>query len=273
MPRPLLPPSARGRRTIAAATAIALAAGGLTFAGATTAVAQVAPGTAPFMNSWLVSGPFDTAVVDENYGTNRPTDGNWARLAAVTASSTWKTDAAAYPGGTDAANALPALAVDGNLATNWISQMHNTAGAPSSWPAWDPTPTLTLTWPEAIKVKEIQVFDRHDASWPANTSDVQRVDYTLKDAAGATLATGSITSIDPTGVNPGTHALSSAVQGVSKVELLIVHDGQKTLKNVGLGFKEVKVLDGDGVGSGRPGGGGGSRAEPNGVSRRRGEGR
>lgn len=247
MPRPLLPPSARGRRTIAAATAIALAAGGLTFAGATTAVAQVAPGTAPFMNSWLVSGPFDTAVVDENYGTNRPTDGNWARLAAVTASSTWKTDAAAYPGGTDAANALPALAVDGNLATNWISQMHNTAGAPSSWPAWDPTPTLTLTWPEAIKVKEIQVFDRHDASWPANTSDVQRVDYTLKDAAGATLATGSITSIDPTGVNPGTHALSSAVQGVSKVELLIVHDGQKTLKNVGLGFKEVKVLDGDGV--------------------------
>ncbi|QIG39446.1 hypothetical protein G5T42_08090 [Microbacterium sp. 4R-513] len=240
--------SVRRRRLAAAVTVTSIVAGALVAGwGGHPAVAQVAVGTAPFINTWLVAGPFDTAVAEDNYGTARPTDGNWARLATATASSTWKTQAVGYPDGADSPSVVASKAIDGDLATNWISQMHNAEGAPSTWPAWDPTPKLTLTWVDAIKVKEIQVFDRHDPSWPANTSDVQRVDYSLQNAAGTTLASGSITNIDPTGVNPGADTLPTAVQGVTKVELLIVHDGQKILKNVGLGFKEVKVLDGDGV--------------------------
>lgn len=236
------------RRSVAMIAATTLVAAGLVVAGhAGSATAQLAPGDAPFINTWLVSGPHDTAVADENYGTIRPVDGNWAPLADVSASSTWKTEAVAFPSGQDNPNAVASNAVDGQLSTYWASQMHNNAGDPATWPAWDPSPTLTMTWATPIKVKEIQVFDRHDASWPANTSDVQRVDYTLKNAAGTALASGSITSIDPTGANPGLETLQTTVQNVSKIELLIVHNGQKVAKNVGLGFKEVKVLDGDGV--------------------------
>ena len=243
----------RIRKTVSTAAVSALIAGALVAGGgASGAVAQQATGTAPFLNSWLVSGPFDTPVAEEIYGIDRPAGGNWASVATATASSTWTVEAAAFPGGTPAASFGAAKAIDGDLATNWVSQMHNNAGDPATWPAWDPAPKLTLAWSTPITVKSIEVFDRFDASWPANTSDVQRVDYTLRDAAGASLGTGSITTIDPTGATPGVKTLTSPVTGVSKVELLIVHDSQKTSKNIGLGFKEVRVLDGlgDGTGSG-----------------------
>ena len=236
----------RTRKSLSAVVVSTLVAGLLTVAGVPqeATAQQAASGNAPFMNSWLVSGPFDTAVAEEIYGVERPAGGDWASVATATASSTWKTSAVAYPGGADAPQFVAAQAIDGDLATNWVSQMHDAAGAPSGWPAWDPAPTLSLTWSTPITVKQIDVFDRHHSAWPANTSDVQRVDYTLKDAAGTALSSGSITTIDPTGQTPGVATLSTAVDGVSKVELLIVHDGQKTAKNVGLGFKEVRVLDG-----------------------------
>ncbi|HEX7935962.1 MAG TPA: LamG-like jellyroll fold domain-containing protein [Paraburkholderia sp.] len=209
--------------------------------------AQWVAGSAPFINSWLVSGPFDTAKAEEIYGVVRPADGNWARVAMASATSTWKTTAADYPTGIDVPGTAPSKAIDGDRTTDWVSQTMNTYGSPSTWPAWDPTPTLFLTWTQPIKVKQIEVFDRYDASWPSGLSDVQQVNYTLKDVSGAVLQTGSITNIDPTGVNPGVAVLPQAVTNVSKVELLIVYDGQKINKNVGLGFKEVNVFDGDGT--------------------------
>lgn len=234
------------RRVTAAAAGAALVAGAIVGLGpAPAAVAQHASGNAPFINTWLVSGPFSTPVAEEVYG-QRPADGNWARVAGAAVSSTWQGSPIGYPGGIAPTPAIAARAIDGTKATEWISQMHNSDGAPSTWPAWDPSPKLTLTWPAPIKVKQIEVFDRHNAAWPANTSDVQRVDYTLKDASDAVLQTGSITSIDPTGQNAGVATLTTAVTNVSKVELLIVHDGQKIMKNVGLGFTEVNVFDGDG---------------------------
>ncbi|WP_193726735.1 discoidin domain-containing protein [Paenibacillus guangzhouensis] len=178
---------------------------------------------------------------------DRPMDGNWARAAIATSSSTWKTGPADFPTGTDASNALPNFAIDGDKNTNWISQMHDTAGAPSTWPKWDPAPTLYLTWKQPIKVKRIEVFDRYNSAWPPNTSDVQKVNYTLKDASGNILKTGVITDIDPLGQEPGAAELEQPVNNVAKVELLIVHDGQKILKNVGLGFTEVNIFDGDGI--------------------------
>ncbi|MFD0616154.1 discoidin domain-containing protein [Paenibacillus sp. GCM10027629] len=187
----------------------------------------------------------------------RPMDGNWARAADATSSSTWKTSAVDFPTGTDSSSVLPKFAIDGDKNTNWVSQMHDTAGNPSSWPKWDPAPTLYLTWKQPIKVKRIEVFDRNNPAWPPNTSDVQKVNYTLKDASGNILKTGVITDIDPLGQNPGAVELEQPVNNVSKVELLIVYDGQKNLKNVGLGFTEVNVFDGDGVippGNQEPGG-------------------
>lgn len=234
------------RRGLIAVLAIASLIGGALLAVAPPATAQMALGSAPFINSWLVAGPYDTAVADVNYGTDRPADGNWARAATVSASSTWKTTAIGYPDGVDNAASIPALATDGNVGTSWASQMHNSHGDPSTWPAWDPAPELTLSWTRPIKVKEIQVFDRFNAAWPSGTSDVQQVDYTLENAAGTTLASGSITSIDPNGVTPGVAILATAVSNVSAVHLRIVYDGQKTQKNIGLGFSEVNVFDGDG---------------------------
>ncbi|NOU91275.1 hypothetical protein GC102_36955 [Paenibacillus sp. LMG 31460] len=176
----------------------------------------------------------------------RPIDGNWARVATATASSTWKTSATNFPSGTDSSSVLPKFAIDGNKSTEWVSQMMDTGGAPSSWPTWDPAPTLNLTWNQPIKVKQIEVFDRNNAAWPQGISDVQKVNYTLKDANNNVLQTGSITNIDPMGQNPGVATLEQPVNSVTKVELLIVHDGQKNNKNVGLGFTEVNVFDGDG---------------------------
>jgi len=240
-------------KSLAATVASTLVAGALVLGGVpqSAAAQQAAGGDAPYMNSWLVSGPFDTAVAEEIYGVERPAGGNWARVAAATASSTWKTAAVGFPDGTDSMH-VATKAIDGDLATNWISQMHNNDGAASTWPAWDPAPKLSLDWSTPITVKQIEVFDRFNASWPANTSDVQRVDYTLKSSAGAVLGSGSITTIDPSGQVPGVATLSAPIDGVSKVELLIVHDGQKIMKNVGLGFTEVRVLDG--LGEGTPSG-------------------
>lgn len=236
--------TSRLRKSIALISAGALVAAGLLMIDQPQpASAQWVAGDAPFINTWAVAGPFDTAVGDEVYGTDRPADGNWARWATASASSTWKTAAVDYPTGTDSATAVASRAIDGDSATEWASQMHNTGGDPATWPAWDPSPALTLTFDNPIEVKTIKVFDRHNAAWQPNTSDVQRVDYTLKNAAGAPIGTGSITGLDPLGVNPGVKTLTTAVQNVASVELLIVHDGQKLLKNVGLGFKEVQVFD------------------------------
>ncbi|WP_308638248.1 OmpL47-type beta-barrel domain-containing protein [Paenibacillus silvisoli] len=177
----------------------------------------------------------------------RPIDGNWARVATATSSSTWKTSAVDFPTGTDSSSVLPKFAIDGNKSTEWVSQLMNTGGAPSTWPKWDPAPTLSLSWKQPIKVKQIEVFDRHNASWPAGISDVQQVNYTLKNASGNVLQTGTITNIDPLGQNPGFAVLAQPVSDVKRVELSIVYDGQKNNKNVGLGFTEVNVFDGDGV--------------------------
>lgn len=211
-----------------------------------TATAEKAPGNAPFINTWLLAGPFDQPVADQIYGIDsipRPEDGNWAVLASVTASSVWQSGGEGYPvKNADASS--PSFAIDGKMETDWISQMHDTNGNPDSWPSWDPTPTLYLDWDTPIKVKEIQVFDRHNPSWKDHTSNVEKVICTLKDKKGKTLDSTTITHIDPTGATPGKAVFPQPVSDVSRVELLIVHDGKKAGHNVGLGFKEVKVFDG-----------------------------
>ncbi len=194
--------------------------------------AQKASGNAPFINSWLVAGPYDRPVVDEMYGSGtniiRPAGGNWASVATATASSTWKTGANDFPTGTDSQSCLAKNAIDGEMNTEWVSQMHDSWTTP--WPVWDPTPTLSLTWEHPIKVARIEVFDRHNVAWSDGVSDVEQVNYTLKNAQNNEIATGTITDIDPTEQNPGIVILGTPVENVSKVELLIVHNNEKNFQ-------------------------------------------
>ena len=49
--------------------------------------AQHVNGTAPFINSWLVAGPFESPVADDIYGTEIPYNPNLSKQAAASASS------------------------------------------------------------------------------------------------------------------------------------------------------------------------------------------
>ena len=168
---------------------------------------------------------------------------NLAGLAQVSASSSWQSNAYNYPDKTDSPveNKRPQYAVDGSKETEWISQMHDYDGPPSTWPTWDPKPTFTLEWMNPIEVKEVAFYDRYNAAWPEGTSDIERVDVTLYDAQGTELAAQTVTEIDPNGVTPGTAIFETAVKNVSKITLEIIHDGEKVARNVGLGFTEVEV--------------------------------
>lgn len=217
--------------------------------------AQQRPGTAPYINTWLVAGPSEESVIDKIYGEAplvRPENGNWASVAEVSASSSWKTTANDFPEGTDEAKNVPAKAVDGDKSTCWLSQMHDNwihDGDPAYWPEWDPAPTYYLTWKQPIKVKTVDFYNRYDPSWGDQViSQIQEVKVTLKDASGKIVGEKTVTDIDPKGNEPGRAEFDSAVEGVSSVELLIVHDGVKELRNVGLGFSEVEVYDGDATG-------------------------
>lgn len=219
--------------------------------------AQQAKGTAPFINSWLVSGPYDTAVADEIYGTEeglppiqeRPLDGNWAGIAQVSATSTWQTGATDFPGNDPEPKNAVDKAIDGDKDTCWLSQMHDTLGDPSGWPKWDPKPIYTLEWGQPIKVKEVHFYNRYDKSWgDGDISRLDRVDVVLKDVSGNILASKTVEgrdAIDYTGKKPGIATFDTVVENVSRVDLEIIHNGEKTSHNVGLGFSEVEVFDGD----------------------------
>lgn len=119
--------------------------------------------------------------------------------------------------------------------------MHDTLDAPDTWPNWDLKPTLTLSWDTAVTVNRFVLYERHNDAWGADTSNVERVDYTLKDRSGQALQTGTIDSFvadSPEGVEL---VLPEAVEGVVSAEFAIIYDGEKNYHNVGLGFREVEV--------------------------------
>lgn len=209
-------------------------------------------GNAPYINTWLTAGPSDTSVTDGIYGeaeapVERPEDGNWARVAKVSATSTWQMGAYDFPGNRPSEKNNVNKAIDGDKNTCWLSQMHDSAAEPSAWPKWDPEPTYYLEWKTPIKVKSVEFFNRYDKGWGDEPiSQLNEVKITLKDAQGSVLKEQTVTDINHKGETPGVAAFDQAVENVSKVELLIVHDGVKERRNVGLGFSEVNVFDGDG---------------------------
>ncbi len=243
----------KGKRLTACTLALAMTATSFAMPMAKQDVeAAYTKGNAPYINTWLTAGPSDTSVTDKIYGdaqspVERPSDGNWARVAKVSATSTWQNGPWDYPAKDPSAKNNVDKAVDGDKNTCWLSQMHDKEGAPKDWPAWDPKPTYYLEWTTPIKVKSVEFFNRYDANWGDQAiSQINEVKVSLKDAAGTVLAEQTVTDINHKGETPGVATFDKAIENVSKVELLIVHDGVKELRNVGLGFSEVNVFDGDG---------------------------
>lgn len=215
---------------------------GLATAMAMTTVAYQLPGTnveavvnnngnAPYMNTWLVAGPSENPTAEQIYaGVNgeqlvRPLDGNWAKLAEVSATSS-------YPG-----NFGPGNAIDGDMSTDWAAIT----------PGTDKAPVYTLCWSSPIPVQTVQFYDRHDPNWAdaIHVGNLEKVICVLKDETGNELASKVVTEIDPTGATPGIADFGKTVQGVSSVELQIEFDESDTSnKNLNVGFKEVQVFDG-----------------------------
>ena len=168
---------------------------------------------------------------------------NISLYATASASSTWQKNAYDYPDVTDKPETRVAAdkAIDGDLSTEWISQMHNTLDDPSTWPKWDPEPTLTLNWDTDATISRFVIYERHNNAWPADTSNVDQVDYTFKDRNGEVLKTGTVDSFvadSPDGVEV---ILPEPVKEVASAELKIVYEDVKNDHNVGLGFREVEM--------------------------------
>lgn len=119
--------------------------------------------------------------------------------------------------------------------------MHNTLDAPETWPDWDPEPTYTLDWEQDVTISRMVLYERHNEAWQAGVSNVEEVEYTLKDEQGTILASGLIDGFVPDSPDPAELILEQPVGGVRSVSFRIVYDGVKKNDNVGLGFREVEV--------------------------------
>ncbi|MFI6741844.1 discoidin domain-containing protein [Nonomuraea sp. NPDC050451] len=109
------------------------------------AYAQQVAGDAPFINSWLVSGPFDSPVVEKLYECETAEPVNEApRASEITASSS-----------TLAVNPVAYL-VDGDTRKQWVTEN-------------DTSPWVHLKWSEPIALNEVRIAQwgdsRHVNKW------------------------------------------------------------------------------------------------------------
>lgn len=170
-------------------------------------------------------------------------ESNLATEAKASASSVWQSGAYSYPDVTEYPSAaqVPSKANDGSLSTEWIAQMHNTLDAPETWPNWDPEPTYTLDWDQDITVNRMVLYERHNEGWGPGISNVEEVEYTLKDKEGEVLSSGTIDGFVADSPDPAQLVLNEPVSGVRTASFKIIYDGVKKDNNVGLGFREVEV--------------------------------
>lgn len=135
----------RTRTASLLALAAILAASFLLAPAKLTAYAQQAPGSAPFINSWLVSGPFDAPVADKLYDCEVPEPVNYApQASAITASSS-----------TLAVNPVSYL-VDGSTRNQWVTEN-------------DSSPWVQFAWGSPISLNEVRIAQwgdgRHVNNW------------------------------------------------------------------------------------------------------------
>ncbi|KRC61847.1 hypothetical protein ASE14_13710 [Agromyces sp. Root81] len=141
------------------------------------AQAQQVGGNAPFINSWLVSGPVDTAVADEIYGCEVPEVVNLASSATATAS----TALAANP---------PAQLIDGDVRKQWVGESAS-------------APTVTLTWESPIALNEVRLAQWGDGR---HVNQSYRLAFTFEDGTVVDSPNVASTSNAPTSPTVYTHA-------------------------------------------------------------------
>ncbi|WP_269939365.1 discoidin domain-containing protein [Arthrobacter sp. HY1533] len=178
----------RALRRVALTGAAALIAAGLALPGA--AQAQQVPGNAPFINSWLVSGPYDTAVADGIYGCTVPTVSNLARSATATASSALAPNPAAQLN-------------DGDVRKQWVAE-------------GDTAPWAKLTWASPISLNEVRIAQWGDGR---HVNGAYQLTFTLADGSSVESPRVASTSGSPTSPTIYTHP--STLQGVVSVTVAV----------------------------------------------------
>ncbi|MCD5344908.1 discoidin domain-containing protein [Agromyces sp. S2-1-8] len=177
-------------------------------AGAGAAQAQQATGTAPFINSWLVSGPFDTAVADEIYGCTAAEETNLARTAKATASSSLSANPAAQVN-------------DGDIRKQWVAEN-------------DLAPTVTLTWATPISLNEVRL-----AQWGDGRHVNKYYDLTFTLADGSTVTSPRVNSTSSSPSAPTVYTHPETLADVSSMTIAI--DRGLTPYPTITGLSEVEV--------------------------------
>ena len=170
----------RTRTASLLALAATLAAAFLLVPPKLSAYAQQAAGSAPFINSWLVSGPFDAPVADKLYECEVPEPVNYAPAAStITASSS-----------TLAVNPVSYL-VDGSARNQWVTEN-------------DSSPWVQFAWGSPISLNEVRIAQwgdgRHVNNWYHLTfslADGGSVESGRVDSASASPSTPTVYSADP----------------------------------------------------------------------------
>ena len=157
-----------GKKVTSAVLAVSMVAGLMATSGIEVQ-AQYVSGNAPFINSWLVSGPYDTAVADEIYETVVPENPNLAKNAVTSASS-----ATLAPNPTE-------YLIDGSTSKQWVTE-----GTEN--PCW-----AQLEWETPIQIGYMKIArwedGRHKNQWydlvftfaDGTQSDAVRVDTANND--------------------------------------------------------------------------------------------
>ena len=172
--------------------------------------AQQVPGRAPFINSWLISGPFDTPVADQIYDSVVPENPNLAQKAKPSVSSaTFPTNTASY-------------LIDGTISNQWVTEG-------TEEPCW-----AQLDWENPITVGCIGITlwadNRHINKWydliftyeDGSTSEKIRVDCTVNNASAPTI-----------------YQPETPIEGVKSVQIL-VDEGRSPYPNI-TGISEIEV--------------------------------
>ncbi len=178
----------------------------------TKAYAQQTTGNAPFINSWLVSGPFDSPVVDNIYGCEGGEVINLAPQASdITASSS-----------TLAVNPVSYL-VDGNTRTQWVTEN-------------DSSPWVNLKWKDPIALNEVKIAQwgdsRHINNW-------YHITFTLED--GSKVESGKVDSTSSSAAEPTVYAMQSGLKKV--VEMKVEIDKGRTPYPSITGLSEIEVYN------------------------------
>ena len=195
-----------------------------------TVEANSVPGTAPFINTWLVAGPSQNTIYGDNTGTiQRPVDGNWAKVANASATSSWDR---IYAEDGEHIYSGPDKAVDGILTTMWATVPDD--GVENK--------QLTLEWETDITVKKIEMAGT--ISKVADSVSPDNVNVILYDREGNQLAAVDIKDLQDTSQEPAVYEFEQAVEGVAKI--VITPSAEE--ENTHIAISEVRVFDGAGNG-------------------------